>query len=330
MTNDKTNWQKRLNGEPVPINEGSPEYGFYRVRARDKQGWRAIAYWFAVDDSLRCRLDDQNLNEDQAKEMWHWAAGNPISHELYTSVIAGGPWPDLSGAVTRSTSNMAPDENSFDGYSALVEDLEREAEKLLAAGAAKTQAEADQAADLIDRLSKLGKRGPELRQADPDMTPELREAQRQAQEISTRWLPWIIKTDIYKRLKAIVITPFLVAKKDAERKAREEAAILAKEHEAKVAKLREDAARAGAPMPEPEPPPPAVQERGSTTKAGTRGRAVSLRTVRDVTITDRAAVLAFFADNPLITDLLQTMSERAVRAGVIVPGTAVSERQVAA
>ena len=31
--NDKTNWELRLAGELVPIIDGEPDYGFYRVRS---------------------------------------------------------------------------------------------------------------------------------------------------------------------------------------------------------------------------------------------------------------------------------------------------------
>jgi hypothetical protein len=41
-------------------------------------------------------------------------------------------------------------------------------------------------------------------------------------------------------------------------------------------------------------------------------------------------VLAFFADNPLITEALQKMAEKATAAGVTVPGVTVTEEQRAA
>lgn len=45
---------------------------------------------------------------------------------------------------------------------------------------------------------------------------------------------------------------------------------------------------------------------------------------------DRAKVLAYFADGEGMTAYLQACAEKAVRAGVTVPGTRVVERQVAA
>lgn len=68
----------------------------------------------------------------------------------------------------------------------------------------------------------------------------------------------------------------------------------------------------------------------AATTAGTRGRPVSLRTVKHVAIVDRAALLAHFAESDAITATLQSLAEKSVRAGVTPPGVAVTAEQVAA
>ncbi|MCK1465808.1 hypothetical protein IVB34_47880 [Bradyrhizobium sp. 2] len=49
-----------------------------------------------------------------------------------------------------------------------------------------------------------------------------------------------------------------------------------------------------------------------------------------VTIADRAAVLAFFADNDQVTEVLQKLAEKVTAAGVTVPGVTITEEQRAA
>src|SRR5262245_35070389 len=127
-TNDKTNWERRLAGDKnVPTHPDTPDYGFYRVRSRDKQDWHAIAYWYTPEGVLRCRKDGQDIGETAACQHWPFASANPITHELYTAVIGGAHWPDLNQAVTLS--NKAPPDGSFEALSERIDDMVREATK---------------------------------------------------------------------------------------------------------------------------------------------------------------------------------------------------------
>lgn len=287
-------WRRRLAGEELPIHDGEYQAGFYRMKDRSGAS-HPVAYWFAKDGTIRCRIGTKDVNEQTAAERWMWASKWPITHELYKAVIAGASWPDQSEAVTRS--NNAPPDNSFEGLSAAIDDLSREAAALVNKGAAHTQDEADRASDLANRLSDL------WTQADTARKAEKKPHDDEAKRVQAKWLPVLTAAEVYERLKRAVITPFLNAKEAAEREAREEAA------------------KAGAPLPEPT---------RSTTKAGTRGRSVALRPVKSVEVTDRAALLAYFADGDLMTAALQEWAEKAVRAGVTPPGVKVTETKVAA
>jgi hypothetical protein len=300
-------WRRRLAGEVIPIHDGEPQAGFYRVRTRDKTSWRAVAYWFK-DSAVRCRVGGDDIEEQRAMELWPYASKHPITHEVYQAVTGGGAWPDLHEAVTadRINSAGAVDEDSFDGLQDRIKDLARDAEKLIAAGGAKSQDEADRASDLANRLGELHKK------ADTARAAEKKPHDDAAKAVQAKWLPVISTAEIFKVLKAAVITPFLVAQ-DKKRKAIEDAARQA----------AAEAAKTGEPAPAP---PPAA-----SVKAGSGGRrSVALRTVKVVAIADRAAVLAFFADNQMISDVLQQLAEKATRAGVNVPGVTVTEEQRAA
>lgn len=334
--NDRTNWELRLAGEVVPIHDSEPDYGFYRVRSRDKTTWRTVAYWCDADGALRCLLDGQALDEPRACELWTWACQHPITHEVYTSVRAGGAWADLNEVVTRS--NNAPADNSFEALQERIDDLAREAERLIKKGAAQTQDEADQAADVANKLGELRATADKAR--EHEKAPHLQAGR----DVDNRWRPIIGAADIYARLKDVVCKPFLAglkaAKDRAEAEARrkaEDAARAAREAEVEAQRKASEAARNGdaasaqaaekakADADAQAQAAAAASQRAADVAsrpvtAGTRGRSVGLRGKTVITIEDRAAVLAYFADRPEVTELLQTLAERAVRAGIVVPG----------
>lgn len=300
-------WRRRMAGEVVPIHDGEPQAGFYRTKTKDGT-WHPVAYWFGRDGALRCRVADRDINEQTAAERWPHISKNPITHEVYKAVLAGQPWPDQHEGVIRDRANATgeEDENSFDGLKDRIEDLARDAEKLIEAGPAADQSAADRASDLANRLAELQKT------ADAARAAEKKPLDEQVAAVQAKWKPLLGAADIYKRIKAAVITPFLVAEAAKQREAQEAAR-----------RAAEEAAKAGQPIIE-------AQTRAAP-KAGSGGRrSVALRSVKVVTITDRAAVLAFFADNPVITDALQKMAEKATAAGVTVPGVTVTEEQRAA
>lgn len=302
-------WRRRMAGEVVPIHDGEPQAGFYRLKTRDGT-WHPVAYWFGKDGALRCRVSKQDINEQTASERWPWASKNPITHEVYKAVMAGEPWPDQHESVTRDRANSvnAPDDQSFEGLKDRIEDLARDAQALIEAGPAPDQSAADRASDLANRLAELQK------QADAARAAEKKPHDDAAALVQAKWKPLLGVADIYRQIKAAVITPFLVGEDKKRRLA-----------EAAARKAAEEAAKAGTPMPDP------VAMERSAPKAGANGRrSVALRTVKVVTISDRDALLAFFAGNELVTELLQKLAEKATAAGVKVPGVTVTEEQRAA
>ena len=299
-------WRRRLAGEVVPIHDGEPQAGFYR--ARDRAGaWHPVAYWYGKDGVIRCRVGGSDISEQAANERWPHTSKNPITHEVYKDVIAGKPWPFQNEAVLRDNGAPADDVSTFDGLKDRIEDLARDAQKLIEAGGAKNQDEVDRASDLANRLAELQK------QADAARAGEKKPHDEAAAAVQAKWKPLLGTADIYRRIKEAVITPFLRAEMVKQRAAEDEAR-----------KAAEEAAKAGRSIPEP------TAQRAAP-KAGAGGRrSVALRSVKVVTITDRAALLAFFADNTLVTELLHTLATKATNAGVTVPGVTVTEDQRAA
>jgi hypothetical protein len=79
-------WRRRMAGEVVPIHDGEPQAGFYRLKTRDGN-WQPVAYWFAKDGSLRCRVGGRDIDEQTANERWIYASKAPITHEVYKAVL---------------------------------------------------------------------------------------------------------------------------------------------------------------------------------------------------------------------------------------------------
>jgi hypothetical protein len=305
-TNDKTNWLRRLKGERVIAYDGDPDYGFYRIKRGNT--FVPVFYWYDEDDNytLVCEISGRRVDDLRARETWKWALEDPITEEVYDAVMRGEPWPD----VGPTDSNNGPDDDSFDSLTIAIEKLAKEAEELMANGAATEKAVADLAANKSDKLSKLWKRADAAREAEK--APHWQACK----DVEAKWKPLLNLAELYKRLKAIVLDPYLIAEKRkreaAERKAREEA---------------EAAARTGN-----EEAIKAAQEKvqhitDKRTTAGSIGRSVGLRTFTKFAIDDRAQVLKFFEDREEITDALQKLGEKATKAGIAVPGGKVTKEE---
>jgi hypothetical protein len=339
-------WRRRLAGETVPIHDGEVHPGFYRLKDRAGAD-QPVAYWFGKDGALRCRIGGKDVDEQVARERWVWAQKLPITHDLYKEITAGGHWPDQHEAVTQS--NRAPDDNSLEGIRDAIDALATEAKALIDKGAAKSEDEVNRAADLANRLGQLHSKADKAREAEK--APHLKAGR----EVDDKWRPLTASAEVYKKIKAAVITPFLAAqqaaKEKAEREAREAADRARREAEAReaaareaaeraeregnaeaVAKTKEDAERAKIMADQAELN--ANEVAATQVKAGTRGRSIALRTVTKVVITNRAEAYAFFKDRPdfvqAINEVIQKFAEAEVKAGTVPAGVGVEKSQVAA
>lgn len=356
-TNDTTNWERRLKGEVIPLtSDMEPDYGFYRVRTKDRTSWRAVGYAYDPHGKLLCWLDGRPLDAERGRAIWSWASENAISEKLYRAVVDHRePWPDINPVVTQvnNASNEAPDDNSFVAVRERIDDLAREAERLMKKGAAKTQADADQAANVANALNDYWKKADNLRKVEKQ--PHL-DAER---AVEAKWKPLLGSASIYLDLKRIVCAPWLAIKKrekdEEERRAREAAEnarraaataqVEAVKKTAEAEKTGDVAAIAEAGL---------AQERANeatqtavaaaqtahavasgTVTAGTTGRrGVHLRADDKFEIEDRAAMFAYLATNEkAVEDIDKAMlvhAKRLHKAGIKVAGLKVTKEDMAA
>lgn len=319
------NWRKRLKGDmSPPVRDGKPDSGFYRNRNVP------VAFWRGTAGNLKCHIGGRPCTDElRAFDTWPFVAEHPVTKAVYDDFLRTGTWPDQNHTVTLS--NQIPlDDNTIEGLEAQIDMLANEADMLMKKGAAKTQIEADHAADVATRLGELWTKTDNLRKVEKQ--PHL-DAERL---VDDKYRPALATASIYSRIKAVIIKPFLDAENARIEKARLEAAAAdrkrlqniedkRKADAAAHAKAVADAAAANAPPPPPpappqeeEPPPPMPEF--APASAGTRGRSVHARTKKVALIEDYPAALASFAQHEQVKALVQDLANKQAKIGMATPG----------
>lgn len=320
MSNEYSWWLKALAGDRGPISVDEPECGFFQGQYKNRKtgdtSTYAIAYWKDTRGGLICKRTQANntqsnegrpladiVDDLRAREMWPYASRRPVTEEAYRAYCKTGMWPGESEAATADrrsvesarNSNEAPDPNSFEALQDRVDDLFREATKLIEVGAAKTQEQADCAADLSDRLRKLEKASNE------SFVTERKPCDEAIAAVRTKWFPLIERAETAKaQLKLKVVDPFLKALRD-------------KNEAERVAAIKVGAA----------PIAPVKIRAGTTTT-------VAPRKTTTAVIEDYAKALTFFGDNAKVRDLIQQLANAAARAGACPDGCKINIDEKAA
>jgi hypothetical protein len=295
--NDFTFWARLLAGEPLGIDANDPAPGYYRLRRRGRDGYIPVAFWRdTTSGELRCHVDGADISEQRAIEIWPYAAKNPVSSNDYLERIRQGKWPGEHEAVIGH--NAAPLDDTPGTIGERIEDLAREAEKLIKSGSALTQAACDQASDLANTLGELSSKCNTLHGFEK--APHL-EAGR---GVDRKWFPLRdYAGEVKQRLKRLVVTPFL-------RKKEEEV------NAAAIAKISAGAAPETVPQPK--------------ITAGTSKRATALRTQTSAEIIDWSKLLEALGEHPAMKDCAQGIANASAKAGIELPGTKIVKIKVAA
>ncbi|HWW46275.1 MAG TPA: hypothetical protein VNZ94_00350 [Xanthobacteraceae bacterium] len=300
MSTEYTWWRNALKGVFGPINADEPMTGFYRGKRRNKQTgevtFQPVAYWYK-DGVLHCRVDGQPVEDLRAREIWPYVSRNPVTDKIYFAVVnEGQQWPDLNDAVIGH--NSAPVDDDIDAIRDRIEDLAREAERMIKAGAAGSEDSANQASDLANTFGELQTKIVNLHKVEKQPHLEAGRA------VDTKWFVLRDRADdLKKRLKSIVVTPFL-RKKDDEARAAQIAAI-----------------QTGKPVEE------VPQTR---VVAGSSKRSTGLRTYQTAKIVDRDKLLESLRDHPELNALLQSIADKAAKSKIALPGCEIVEEKRAA
>ncbi len=298
-------WRNALAGTFGPVHDGDPQAGFYRARNKKAGKDDPIAIWFNdAGEALALRWGA----EVSADDVWTHACKTPITEEVYRGVVASGHWPDdIDVMIGGGSNNPPPGAEESDEIQSAIDAALAELAK-----PAETQTDCDRLANHRDRLAKLYKAQEQERKdkKQPHMDA--------AKAVDEAYKPILTKIEEAGSKIKKAITAWLL-KEEARRRAEA------------LEKMRrdEEARKAAAEANEPVPMPMAVPE-VERPKAGTTGRTTALRTHKSAIITDYAAALNHFAETAEVKELIQTLANRAARAGVPVPGCEVKEERTAA
>lgn len=312
------NWQRRLKGESVPIHEGAPDSGYYRIKRKNKSTGKshyvAAAFWRDSDDVVHGVIDGAAVNANGAADAWLWAVKNPITEAEFRKVEAGGDWSDLH-VDEPAQGGRTP---GIGDNSAAVDDAEliREQIKSATAGAAayaeiKDDATLVKAQTLRSRLLELSN------EANAKREKEKAPHWDKAQEVDAKWQPLVKSAKAVADVIRSAMAKWETAKLKVQREAQEK--VDAANRAAEIA-----AAKANKPPPEPiAPPPPAAP----TKIKGAVGKAAHVGTVKVVTaITDQDALYAYFKSYDDVKSLLLGLAQKAVKNGHTVPGVTIEEQ----
>ncbi|MEQ1407735.1 hypothetical protein ABK249_22705 [Neorhizobium sp. Rsf11] len=315
-------WQEALAGRIGPIHDGHPQQGYYRTRFKDKP-WEPVAIWFE-DGEWHALRGERKVD---ASDIWTWCCRNPITYEAYNKAIEGAGWDDEPEAP--AIGHNLPDD-PFDALQVEFAAEKEQAEAFLKQPI-KTQADADRAAIWSKRLSTIAKKATDLHKVEKQPHLDAGRA------VDNKWRELKEEPDaLSKRLKRHMDDYLREQQRieaERQRKAQEEADRKRREAEeaARLAAVANDDAAADEAKRKQEEAAQAerdAQMRNAT--AGRTGARVALRTFVSARIVDYDRALRALSDHPEMKALVETLANRAVRAGVEVEGVERFEEQRAA
>jgi hypothetical protein len=329
---DYSYWRDALAGKKPKMFVDCPELGFYRKGVYKKEpnvrskrvGWTPVAIFLATETKVLMAaigpagsakiVDDR----DQINELWSFVAANPISEETYRAVAERGEgWPDSHDAAPALPDEPQPaaEQSPAEKIAAAVKADVALIEKYRAIDSDEMSSKARSLqSKLLDSRGAAGK-------AYEAANRPLLEQQKALREI---WFPIRDDADAGVKALATAMGAWEDQKRAAARLAQEAADKAAREH-AEAVRKAEEANRPAPPPPaevKPNTPAPSAQIRGGA------GRAASVKLEKFVTEIDAEKVFQSFKTNAEVIELLTALAQKAIRAGLDVPGAKFEERSV--
>ncbi len=298
QTKDYQWWRYALMRDRRAIHDSDPQCGLYRWRDKPTEIW--------IDPDLRemcCVAGGELVDMDRCRQEWISISRDPVTPQAFRQAVQTGQWPGgnmLADRVIKEIAQAGHNNPTPEGPEQLkvwLDELERDARRLIEAGPAKSQAEADEAAKLADGIDKVEKEAVKFH-ADLK-APHLAAGK----ALDRTWFPIRDRaSDLKRSLKAVRITPFLVADKIT--------------REAATASL---VAQGADPLHITDKAPKAV---GNT-------RTTALRSVKRAVVDDYTVLATHLLEHPDVKDAVLRVANASARAGVTLPGMTIATDQVA-
>jgi hypothetical protein len=287
-----------LDGKNPDCRPRTPECGFFRKPGKDKRTrervWIPVAIFYSGSALVAIEGERTITDYDEIADLFGWCIKHPVPEEQWRAVVENGEkWPDELPTRDVDFSNLPSD--PLESILLELEGEKAELEAFLKNGI-QNQDQADRAANWKSRIVEIAKRAEEMRKAEKKPHDEA------AAAVQKRFKPAIELTDQLKRTIDLAMTPYL----------REKARLEAEERARQAAEGQELARPKGA-------------------KAGTIGRTVGLTTVKTARIDNAEEFALYLVRMPHVdmTELLQQIANRIVRAGAAAPGIETVTEQVA-
>lgn len=327
-------WKAALAGEKPKMFVDDPQLGFYRCgiyeklpnKAAKRVGWRPVA--ISYQDGMFAVVGGMTiLDRDRINELWSSCAGNPISEEWYRAVAERGEqWPDSheekAPMVPEGQIGLSPAQQALGMAERPESKIARElaeCKKLL------PKYKAIDSDEMSAKARSLQNRFLDLRgEAGKHYEAANRPLLEQQKKLRELWFPLRDDADEASSALKKAMGAWEDEKRKAAKLAAEAAEKAAREH-AEAARKAEQANQPPPPPPEPvksNVPPPASQIRGGA------GRAASVSVALFVTEIDVDKVFQQFRESPDVIKVLSDLAQKAVRAGIAVPGATVVEKSV--
>lgn len=318
-------WQKALAGEQVggpslPIHDGEAHCGFFRRRVSRAGAFVPVAIW-RTDDGVICLVDGRPA--DPADE-WSYCCRHPITEAQYHQRMETGKWHDESDAVGASLAHVTDTNNPpTDEAEVLKGQIDAAAAGAAEYGDIRDDETASKAQSLRSRLLELSGDADKKREALKKPFFEAGKA------VDAKFQPLVkaakAAADTIRDALGAHETRKARAAEELRRKAEEDARKAAEE----AARLAAKAEKAGKPIPAPAPAPPPPEPAPAPALAirGAYGRGASVKVVKIAIVSDQDAAYGYLKTQPDLAAVIQKLAQKAVDAGLSVPGVTIEEQR---
>lgn len=306
---DYSCWRSALAKQDTAGFPKQPHCGFWR---KGKSG-DPVAVWRAEDGSLVAKIGARapQIADAEFDEMsFGFCLPNPISHETYTAVMRGDPWPGTDEVVA---SQVGHNSGVIDDAEMIADQIAAAVEQAKAYGTIAGDSALAKAQSLRSRLLELSGEVTKLHKVEKEPFLE------GGRVVDKKWLPLRDEADAAAKAIRAAMTEHADAKLAARRKREAEEAEAERKRLAAMAPEQRQAAEA-APPPAPKAPEKPTQVRGGY------GRAASVGTYKAAVIVDQDAFYMAMRANPDVVALLQKLAQRIIAAGGTSPGIKAEER----
>ena len=313
-------WEDALAGKFGEVHDGDPQSGFYRKRTGKAKGYVPVAIWTDPDGTMIALVDGKM---GSANEVWTYVCTHPVSEEHYRSRVETGKWWDEDESATESLSpppvgHNAPPTDPLEILQGQIDSALKGVDEYAVVNDDETAAKAQ---SLRSRLLELS--GDAEKKREALKRPHLDAGT----AIDRSWNPLVKMAKAGADTIRAANSAFETRKLRAAEKAAAEAAEVRRLADLEAARLAAKALKAGKPAPAPPPPPPPPEPApvASTTISGAYGRAASKKLIKKAHVVDYAAATAAMVTHPELKALVDKLAQRAVDAGMMVPGVTVEE-----